>query len=154
MVLKLIMNVPNLTHSVPRFHQCGVMPIQNRIKFRIVTTVYTSLNVLTPDYMKNMFEKVSNITTRSRRLSTTNSLYIPKCNLCVSQRALRYSGATLNNTLDSSTQSCSSLSSFKHRAFKHFMWTCMFLIVFKLFYLSVYNTVFLCTFHTRWPCGR
>ncbi len=33
------------------------MPIQNRVKFRTVTTVYKSLNGLTPDYMKNMFEK-------------------------------------------------------------------------------------------------
>ncbi len=110
MVLRLIMNVPNLTHSAPLLHQCGVMPIQNRVKFRTVTTVYKSLNGLTPDYMKNMFAKVSNITTRSTRLSTTNSLYIPK-------RNLHYSGATLYNT----TQSCSSLGSFKHRAFKHFM---------------------------------
>ncbi len=121
MVLRLIMNVPNLTHSAPLFHQCAVMPIQNRVKCRTVTTVYKSLNGLTPDYMKNMFEKVSNITTRSTRLSTTNSLYIPKRNLCVSRRAVRYSGATLYKTLDSSTQSCSSLSSFKHTAFKHFM---------------------------------
>ncbi len=51
------MNVPNLTHSAPLFHQCGVMPIQNRVKFPTVTTVYESLNGLTPDYMKNMFEK-------------------------------------------------------------------------------------------------
>ncbi len=99
MILTLIMNVSNLRHSAPLFHQCGVMPIQNRVKFRTVTTVYKSLNGLTPNYMKNMFEKVSNITTRSTRLSTTNSLYIPKRNLCVSQRALCYSGVTLYNTL-------------------------------------------------------
>ncbi len=121
MVLRLIMNIHNLTHSAPLFHQCGVMPIQNRVQFRPVTTVYKSLNGLTPDYMKNMFGKVSNITTRSTRLSTNNSTYIPKHNLCVSRRVVRYSGATLYNTLDLSTQSSSSLSSFKHRAFKHFM---------------------------------
>ncbi len=107
--------------SATRFHQCGVMPIQNRVKFRTVTTVYKSRNGLTHDCRKTTFESVSNISTRSPRLSTTNSLYIPKRNLCVSQRALHYSGATLHNTLNSSTQSCSSLSSFKHRTFKHFM---------------------------------
>ncbi len=132
MVLRLIINVATLTHSAPLFHQCGVMPIQNRVKFRTVTTVYKSLNGLTPDYMKNMFEKVSNITTRSTCLRTTNNIYIPKRNLCVKRRALCYS-ATLYKTLDSSTESCSFLSSFKHRAFKYLMWNCMFLIVFKLF---------------------
>ncbi len=148
MVLRLVMNVPNLTNSAPIFHQCGVMPIQNWVKFRTVT-VYKSLNGLTPDYMKNfffflfffheehvwIFFKYNNKV--PTRLSTTNSLYIPKLNLCVSRRALRYSGSTFYNTLDLSTQSCSSLSSFKHRDFKHFMWTCMFLIVFKLLFLSV-----------------
>ncbi len=49
MVLRLIMYVPNLTHSALLFHQCGVMPIYNRIKFRTVTTVYKSLNGLTPE---------------------------------------------------------------------------------------------------------
>ncbi len=132
MLQRLTMDFPNLTHSAPLFHQCGVKPNQNSVKFRAVTTLYKSLNGLTPDYMKNMFEVVSNIT-RSTRLSTTNSLYIPKCNLCISWRVLCYSGATLYNTLDSSTQSCSSLSSFKHRAFKHFMWTCILLFLFKLF---------------------
>ncbi len=121
MVLRLIMNVPNLTHSAPLFNQCGILPIQNSFKFLTVTTVYKSLNGLTPDYMKNMFEQISNITTRSTCLSTTNSLYISKRNLCVSRRALPNSGATLYNTVDLSTQSCSSLSSFKHRTFKHIM---------------------------------
>ncbi len=148
MVLRFIMNVPNLTHSGPLFHQCGVMPIQNRVKFWTVTTVYKSLNGLTSEYMKNMFEKVSNITTRSTRLSTTNSLYIRKRNLCVSRRTLHYSGATLYNTLDSSTQSCSSLSSFKHRAFKHFMWTCVFLTVFICLYITLY---FMHPSHKRAP---
>ncbi len=148
MVLRLIINVPNLTHSASLFHQCGGNAIQNRVKFRTVTTVYKSLNGLTPDAMKNMFEKLSNITTRSTCLSTTNSLYIPKRNLCVSRRAQHYSSAILYNTLDSSTQSSSSRSSFKYRDFKHFMWTWMFLIVFKMFYLSVYNNVPLCTLQT------
>ncbi len=58
MVLRLIMNVPNLTHSAPLFHQSAVMPIQSRVKFRTVITLYKSLNRLTPDYMKNRFEKV------------------------------------------------------------------------------------------------
>ncbi len=51
-VQRLIINIANLTHSSPLFHQCEVMPIQN--KFQTVTTVYKSRNGLTPDYMKNI----------------------------------------------------------------------------------------------------
>ncbi len=58
MAMILIVNVPKLTHSLPLFHKCGAMPIQNRLKFQTVTTVYKSLYGLTPDYMKNMFKKV------------------------------------------------------------------------------------------------
>ncbi len=37
--VRLIMNVPNLTHSAPLFKECQVMQIQDRVKFRTVTMV-------------------------------------------------------------------------------------------------------------------
>ncbi len=88
----IIMNAPNLTHSAPLFHQCRAMPIQNRVKFRIVTSVYKSLNGLTPDYMKDMFERVADVSVRSS-LSATNNVYVPNRTLCIT--ALPYSGANL-----------------------------------------------------------
>ncbi len=48
MALRIIMNVPKLTHSVPLFNECEIMTIQNRVKFRTATLVYKSLNGLTP----------------------------------------------------------------------------------------------------------
>ncbi len=53
--LRLIINMPNLTHSAPFFKECQVMPIQDRIKFRTVTMVYKTLHSLTPTYMKEVF---------------------------------------------------------------------------------------------------
>ncbi len=52
--LRLIMNVPNLTHSVPLFKECQVMPIQDWVKFRTVTMVYKTLHSLTPTDMKDL----------------------------------------------------------------------------------------------------
>ncbi len=82
MAQKLVMNVPKLTHSAPLFHQSKVKVIKNRVTFR---TIYNSLNELTPDYMKKMFEKVSNISARSTCLTTTINLYVPKHNLGVNE---------------------------------------------------------------------
>ncbi len=45
--LRLIMNVPNLTHSAPLFKECQVMPIQDWVNFRTVTMVYKTLHSLT-----------------------------------------------------------------------------------------------------------
>ncbi len=131
----------------PVFHQWWgyALPKQGPIS-NSDATVYKSLNRLTPDYIKNLFEKVSNIWTRSTRLSTINSLHIPKRNLCVIRRALNYSDATLYNTLDSSTQLFPSLNSFQHRAFKHFIYTCMLLIVFNVFKLFLSVCIWYCTF--------
>ncbi len=54
----MIMDVPKLTHSATLFDQCGVMPLQTRVKFRTVTMVYNTLHDLAPPYMSNMFLNV------------------------------------------------------------------------------------------------
>ncbi len=128
------------------FNNVGVMSIQNRVTFGTVTTIYKFLNGITPVYMKNVLEKVSNISKRSTCLSTTNSLYVPKHNFCLSVRVLHYSGASLYCTLKTHPPN--------HRAFKHVMWTCMFSIIWSCFYLSDYNTMHLWTLPIRGPCGK
>ncbi len=121
MALRMIMDVPKLTHSVPLFDQCGVMPIQTRVKFRTVTMVYKTLHDLAPLYMSNMFQHVSQVSSRATRSSKSNKLYLPRRDLCVGRWSLWYSGAVLYNTLDSNIKESQSLASFKHKAFKHFM---------------------------------
>ena len=121
MALRLIMDVPKLTRLAPLFKECGILPIQDRVKFRSVVMVYKTMNGLTPTYMAKMFTEVSEVSTRQTRSSQSKKLYIPKRNLCISRQSFRYMGAILYNELDTDTQSCTSLSSFKHRAYKHFM---------------------------------
>ncbi len=54
-LLRLIINMPNLTHSAPLFKECQVMPIQDRVKFRTVTIVYKIVHSLTPTHLKELF---------------------------------------------------------------------------------------------------
>ncbi len=98
MALRMMMDVPKLTHSAPLFDQCGVMPIQTRVKFRTVTMVYTTFHDLAPPYISNMFQNVSQV---SSRVTRSNQLYVPRRDLCVGRRSLRYSGAVVYNTLGS-----------------------------------------------------
>ncbi len=74
--LRLIMNVPNLTHSAPFFKECQVMSIQDRVKFRTVKMVYKTLNSLTPTYMKEFFTYQSEMFTRNTRYCKVNRLYV------------------------------------------------------------------------------
>ncbi len=86
------MNVPNLTHSASLFKECQVMPNQDRVKFRTLTMVYKTLHSLTPTDMKDLFTYQSEMSTRHTRYSKVNKLYVPKQNICVSRRDLRYNG--------------------------------------------------------------
>ncbi len=119
--LRLIMNVPNLTHSAPLFKDCQVMHIQDRVKFRIVTMVYKTLHSLTPRYMKEFLTYQSEMSTRNTRYSKVKKLYEPKQNICVSRRAHRYNGCIEFNKLPSDIQDCKTLASFKYKAFKYIM---------------------------------
>ena len=120
MALRMIMDVPRLTHSAPLFKKCGVLTIQDRVKFRTVVSVYKALNGLSPTYMADMFKKVSAVSKRTTRSSEAGLLYVPKKGLCVSRRAIRYSGATLFNSLNTHIQNCPSLNTFKCQVFRRF----------------------------------
>lgn len=120
MAVRVIMDVPRLTHSAPLFSECKIMPFQNRVKFRSVTLVKKSLLKLTPSYMTSMFQYVSDVSVKVTRSSQSDLLYVPRCDLCVSRRTLRYNGAKLYNTLDKTNHECKALGEFKSNVYKHF----------------------------------
>ena len=118
----MIMNVPKLTHSEPLFKQCGVMSIQNRVKFRSACLVFKTINGLCPAYMDNMFIPVSTRSSRTTRNSSDHTLlFVPRKDLCVSRRTIRYSGTIVFNALCRDIRESQSLAGFKNRAYKHFM---------------------------------
>ena len=121
MALRLIMNVPNLTHSAPLFKECQIMPIHQRAQYRTATMVFKIIHGLTPSYMSELVKCMNNVSTRTTRYSQANKLYVPNRKLCVSRRALRYNGATLYNSLDRKIQDCTTLNAFKYQAYKSFM---------------------------------
>ncbi len=102
-------------------NQCGVMPIQTRVKFQTVAMVYKDLKAFNPQYMFDMFKSLSEASSRLTISRQSNKLYVPRKNVSVSRRSLRYCGAMLYDTLNNTIQNSRSVASFKYKAVKHFM---------------------------------
>ena len=109
-----------MTPSQPLFQQSGLLPIQDRVRFRTVCTVYKALNGLTPEYMSNMFNIKSGRVSRS---TTRRDLCVPPERLCTTRKALPYNGAIEWNLLSQSIRESVSFNQFKTSAYKHFLST-------------------------------
>ncbi len=97
--------------------------------------------IYTPEYMTNQYLPfVSSIDKNAKsgpvfwacfssllspltRSSQSNKLYVHRKDLCVSRKPQRYRGAVLYNSLGNTFQQRQSVTSFKYKAFKHFMWS-------------------------------
>ncbi len=113
----LVSNVPpKLTPSNPLFRESGLLPIQDRVKFRICSTVYKAIQGQTPTYISHIFHK-SNSEYRTRS-KVRKELKVPNRNVCITRNALPDSGATLYNQLPSQIRKA---STFKSMAYKHFI---------------------------------
>ncbi len=111
MAFRIIHNKSKLTPSNPLFQESGLLPIQERVKFRICSTVYKAMQ-------GHMFHK-SNSEYRTRSI-IRKDLKVAYSNLCVTRKALPYSGATLYNQLSSQIRKDSTFKTFKTMACNHF----------------------------------
>ena len=78
--------------------------------------VYKSLNALDPDYLQNIFQKVSVATNHQLKNSKTD-LRLPFLKTSTGQKWFAYRGAKVWSDLDSGVKATSSLCSF-HRNHK------------------------------------
>ena len=121
LALRIIYDKPKLTSSGPLFKAAGVLPIRQRVMLRTAIMVYKSLNNWVPKYISDMFVLKSSVTKRITRSSENNELWIPRTKLTIRQKTLKFSGATLYNSLPRATRQSTSLSSFKIRAYQYFL---------------------------------
>ena len=66
-----------------------------------------------------MFKK--NATSRVTRSSVREDLIVPKSDLCVSRKALLYSGAIIYNSLPNDIKVANNIMQFKTLAYKHYL---------------------------------
>ena len=74
--------------------------------------VYKSLNVLAPDYLRNIFQKISEANNRQVRNSNTD-LRLPLLRTSTGQKSFAYKGAKVWSDVDSVVTASTSFSSFR-----------------------------------------
>ena len=106
------LNSPYDTSALPLIKSLGWLTIRELIDFETSKMVYKSLNALAPDYLRNIFQKVSEATNRQLRNSNTD-LRLPLLRTSTGQKSFAYRGAKVWSDLDSVVKASSSLCSFR-----------------------------------------
>ena len=98
--------------ALPLIGSLGWLTIKELINFETSKMVYKSLNVLAPDYLRDLFQKVSEATNRQLRNSSTD-LRLPLLRTSTGQKSFAYRGAKVWSDLDSVVKASTSFSSFR-----------------------------------------
>ena len=94
------MDIPASTPSHGLFMELRIMPLEDRFKFRILTTVIKALNECAPPYIMNMFSIMSDQNRMNTRSCTRKDMQIPKVRLDLTKQGLRYQEACLYNLIN------------------------------------------------------
>ena len=104
-VARIVTNSSYDASSLPLIGSLGWLTIKEMIEFKTATTVYKSLHGLAPEYMRQMFTKLSENTSRSLR-NTNTDLRIPRFATSYGQRSFSYRGVTVWNKLSTEIKTC------------------------------------------------
>ena len=97
--------------ALPLIKSLSWLTITELIDFEMSKMVYKSLNVIAPDYLRNIFQKISVATNRQLRNSKTD-LRLPLLKTSTGQKSFAYRRAKVWSDLDSGIKATSSLCSF------------------------------------------
>ena len=111
---RLITGIKKYEHISDALRNLHWLPIECRIKFKILLTVYKSLNGLAPDYLSALIDVRR--PTRSLRSSDKLLLNVPKINtVTYGQPAFSYVAATLWNSIPDNIRNSVTVEIFKTR---------------------------------------
>ena len=108
---RIVTNSPYDASALPLIGSLGWLTIRELIDFETSKMVYKSLNALAPDYLRNLFQKVSEATNSQLRNSKTD-LRLPLLRTSTGQKSFAYRGAKVWSDLDSVVKASASFSSF------------------------------------------
>ena len=89
---RMVTNSPYDASALPLIGSLGWLTSRELIDFETSKMVYKSLNALAPDYLRNVFQKVSEATNRQLRNSKTD-LRLPLLKTSTGQKSFAYRGA-------------------------------------------------------------
>ena len=95
------------------FKELGWSSVPNRIKYNKAVLTYRALNNLTPEYISQLLQPMSQVHSLSLRSSENGSLYVPKSRTSLHSGSFSCSAPRLWNTLPQSVREADSLNCFK-----------------------------------------
>ncbi|KAI8506184.1 hypothetical protein Bbelb_156110 [Branchiostoma belcheri] len=110
---KLILKAPYRTPSREVLSRLGWKSVRSLHRQHKAMLVYRALDNSLPPHMRGVFIRYRDAASRSTRQSTLDNLIIPRPQLEVYRRSLRYSGATVWNSLPPHVRAAQSLGTFR-----------------------------------------
>ena len=111
---RIVFRVSRRHSSSPLLKTLHWLPIDNRIKYKILTYVYKTLNGLSPNYLSDCISIRVPSRTGLRSSQDKTCLEIPRCKKQIGDRSFRVYGPTLWNKLPQSLRTSPSINVFKH----------------------------------------
>ncbi len=117
--LKTILKVDRLARTEHIHEVLNMDTLEVRRNKHVAVQMYRFVNNLAPSSCCDMFCKVAETHPIQTRAATNDSLHIPKMNLSVGQRNIRYYGVRVWHEADQSLKNLTSIDSFKNEIKKH-----------------------------------
>ena len=118
---RIILKVDILTPSQSMFNQLKWLSFPRRVQYHTCVMVYKALNHMSPEYITDLFTKVSETHNRSTRSVDNDLLHIPSFKTSLFENSFSVSAARLWNTVPLDIRMASSLEAFKHSIKNHLL---------------------------------
>ena len=118
---RIILRADIMTPSKTMFDKLKWLSFPKRIQYHASNMMYKSLNDLAPDYMMDLFNKVSESHSRNLRSVENDLLMIPFSRTRYYDRSFAIQGAKQWNSLPIDIRNAQSLDSFKHNVKLHIL---------------------------------
>ena len=111
---RIISNDFDYDHSgITVVKQLGLLTVLERRDYRILVTVFKSMNDLAPHYLSDSFVYVSDVHNRVTRQANIGDLYVFNATTAYMQKSLQYSSSLLWNRLPQHIRNATNLNIFK-----------------------------------------
>ena len=117
----IILKVDILTPSQSMLNQLKWLSFPRRVQYHTCVMVYKALNHMSPEYITDLFTKVSETQNRSLRSVDNDLLHIPSFKTSLFENSFSVSAARLWNTVPLDIRTASSLEAFKHSIKNHLL---------------------------------
>ena len=108
---RLITRTSFRNHITPVLYQLHWLPVEYRIRFKVLVLCFKCLSGSAPDYLTNLVQTYR--PSRTLRSSTAHFLNVPKSSNKFGDRSFRVSAPNAWNQLPLTIRTCTSLSTFK-----------------------------------------